>query len=96
VLKQLLGELDLAGVLIQADALHTQRPFSTAQGAGGRLPPDRCRRSLPRSGEPTKRHCIARSGDSFRGNATSLSRQVFSRRVMVVPSPGRSVRCQSG
>ena len=27
VLKQLLGELDLDGVLIQADALHTQRPF---------------------------------------------------------------------
>ena len=27
VLKQLLGELDLEGVLIQADALHTQRPF---------------------------------------------------------------------
>jgi predicted transposase YbfD/YdcC len=24
---QLLGELDLEGVLIQADALHTQRPF---------------------------------------------------------------------
>ena len=27
VLKKLLGELDLQGVLIQADALHTQRPF---------------------------------------------------------------------
>ncbi len=27
VLRQLLGELDLDGVLIQADALHTQRPF---------------------------------------------------------------------
>ena len=27
VLKQLLGELNLEGVLIQADALHTQRPF---------------------------------------------------------------------
>lgn len=27
VLRQLLGELDLEGVLIQADALHTQRPF---------------------------------------------------------------------
>jgi len=27
VLKQLLGELDLEGVLIQADALHTQKPF---------------------------------------------------------------------
>jgi len=25
--KQLLGELDLEGVLIQADALHTQKPF---------------------------------------------------------------------
>ena len=27
VLRQLLGELDLVGVVIQADALHTQRPF---------------------------------------------------------------------
>jgi hypothetical protein len=27
VLKQLLGELNLEGVLIQADALHTQKPF---------------------------------------------------------------------
>ncbi|MCT0214881.1 ISAs1 family transposase [Synechococcus sp. CS-1330] len=27
VLRQLLGELDLEGVVIQADALHTQRPF---------------------------------------------------------------------
>jgi len=27
VLRQLLGELDLEGVLIQADAPHTQRPF---------------------------------------------------------------------
>jgi hypothetical protein len=42
VLKQLLGELDLEGVLIQADALHTipSARFSTAQGAGGRLPTD--------------------------------------------------------
>ena len=27
VLRQLLGELDLEGMLIQADALHTQQPF---------------------------------------------------------------------
>ncbi len=27
VLRKLLGEQDLDGVLIQADALHTQRPF---------------------------------------------------------------------
>ena len=27
VLRQLLGDLDLEGVLIQADALHTQKPF---------------------------------------------------------------------
>jgi hypothetical protein len=27
VLRQMLGELDLEGVVIQADALHTQRPF---------------------------------------------------------------------
>jgi predicted transposase YbfD/YdcC len=38
VLRQLLGELDLEGVLIQADALHTQKPFSATPGAGGRLP----------------------------------------------------------
>ena len=30
VLKQLLGELDLGSVLIQADALHTQKPFFTS------------------------------------------------------------------
>ena len=30
VLKKLLGELDLGGVLIQADALHTQKPFFTS------------------------------------------------------------------
>jgi hypothetical protein len=40
VLRQLLGELELEGVLIQADALYTQRPFSTAPAAGGRLLPD--------------------------------------------------------
>jgi hypothetical protein len=27
VLKKLLGELDLDGVLIEADALHTEQPF---------------------------------------------------------------------
>ena len=27
LIEQLLGELDLEGVLIQADALHTQKPF---------------------------------------------------------------------
>ena len=35
VLKQLLGELNLEGVLIQADALHTQNRFSATPGAGG-------------------------------------------------------------
>jgi hypothetical protein len=30
VLKRLLGELDLGGVLIQADAHHTQKPFFTS------------------------------------------------------------------
>jgi hypothetical protein len=34
VLKQLLGELDLEGVLIQADALHTQRPFFNSSRSG--------------------------------------------------------------
>jgi hypothetical protein len=35
VLKQLLGELDLEGVLIQADALHTQRPFFDSSRSRG-------------------------------------------------------------
>jgi hypothetical protein len=35
VLKQLLGELDLEGVLIQADALHTQRPFFNSARSRG-------------------------------------------------------------
>ena len=35
VLRQLLGELDLGGVLIQADALHTQRPFFNSSRSRG-------------------------------------------------------------
>jgi len=35
VLRQLLGELDLEGVLIQADALHTQRPFFGSSSSRG-------------------------------------------------------------
>jgi hypothetical protein len=35
VLKQLLGELDLDGVLIQADALHTQKPFFNSSRSRG-------------------------------------------------------------
>ena len=35
VLKALLGELDLEGVLIQADALHTQRPFFNSSRSRG-------------------------------------------------------------
>jgi len=35
VLKQLLGELNLEGVLIQADALHTQKPFFGSSRSGG-------------------------------------------------------------
>ena len=35
VLKQLLGELDLEGVLIQADALHTQKPFFNSSWSRG-------------------------------------------------------------
>ena len=40
VLRQLLGELDLEGILIQADALHSQRPFFGSSRSRGRLPPD--------------------------------------------------------
>ncbi|WP_411871025.1 transposase family protein [Vulcanococcus limneticus] len=35
VLKKLLGELDLEGVLIQADAPHTQRPFLDSSRSRG-------------------------------------------------------------
>jgi hypothetical protein len=35
VLRQLLGDLDLEGVLIQADALHTQRPFFNSSRSRG-------------------------------------------------------------
>jgi predicted transposase YbfD/YdcC len=35
VLKQLLGDLDLDGVLIQADALHTQKPFFNSSRSRG-------------------------------------------------------------
>jgi hypothetical protein len=35
VLKKLLGEMDLDGVLIQADALHTQRPFFNSSRSMG-------------------------------------------------------------
>jgi hypothetical protein len=35
VLKKLLGELELEGVLIQADALHTQRPFFNSSRSRG-------------------------------------------------------------
>jgi hypothetical protein len=35
VLRQLLGELDLEGVLIQADALHTQKPFCGSSRSRG-------------------------------------------------------------
>ena len=32
-LKKLLGELDLESVLIQEDALHTQKPFFNSSGS---------------------------------------------------------------
>ena len=35
VLKQLMGQLDLEGVLIQADALHTQQPFFDSSRSRG-------------------------------------------------------------
>ncbi len=35
VLQKLLWELDLEGVLIQADALHTQRPFFNSSRSRG-------------------------------------------------------------
>jgi hypothetical protein len=35
VLRRLLGEIDLEGVRIQADALHTQHPFVGNSGSRG-------------------------------------------------------------
>ena len=35
VLKQLMGQLDLEGVLIQADALHAQQPFFDSSRSRG-------------------------------------------------------------
>ena len=35
VLQKLLSELDLEGVVIQADALHTQRPFFNSSRSRG-------------------------------------------------------------
>ena len=35
VLRELLGELDLEGALIQADALHTQKPFFDSSRSRG-------------------------------------------------------------
>jgi hypothetical protein len=40
VLRQLLGELDLEGVLIQTDALHTQRPFFGSSRSRAPFSPD--------------------------------------------------------
>jgi hypothetical protein len=37
-LRALLESVDLAGVLVQADALHGNRPFFLPRRAGGRLP----------------------------------------------------------
>jgi predicted transposase YbfD/YdcC len=41
VLKELLGELDLQGLLIQADALHTQKPLFKSSRSRGPTSPDR-------------------------------------------------------
>ena len=70
-LKKLLITLELEGVLIQADALHTTRPFSVVPGAGGRRAPDR---EIEPGDPPT-----GRSRASSRGSATSLSLQAITR-----------------
>ncbi len=46
-LRQLLDRVDLNGLLLQADALHANRPSSSTSSSGRRLPVDA---SLPRSG----------------------------------------------
>jgi hypothetical protein len=46
-LRQLLDRVDLNGLLVQADALHANRPFPLPRAAWRRLPVDA---SLPRSG----------------------------------------------
>lgn len=45
VLRDLLGALEINGVLIQSDTLNTPKAFFTAPGAGSRLPLDRKRQT---------------------------------------------------
>jgi len=80
VLKELLGELDLEGVLIQADALHTQRPFYNSSRSRG--PTSSC------PTKPTNRPCTARSAASSRESARSLMLQLITRRATAATSPG--------
>ncbi len=69
VLRQLLGELNLDGVLIKADALHTQKPFPTAQEAGGRLTPGG-EGEPANPGSPDQQPAPGKAKDPFRSNGS--------------------------
>jgi hypothetical protein len=81
VVQKLLGELDLEGVLIQADALHTASVFRqfNEQGADFLL-----------HAKPTSRLSTGRSPLSWLESARSLSSQVITKSVMGGTSPGIS------
>lgn len=84
VLKQLLGELDLQGLLFQADALHTQKPFV-----------DNCRsRGLNSSlrSKPTSGPRIDRSHGHSRGDPRSFFLQWIRRSLNIGTTPGRCER----
>ena len=72
-LKELQSTLDLDGVPIQADALHTTQPLFN--GAWSRRPTS----SSP--GKPTSRPSTARSVASFRESTGSLLRQRITRKT---------------
>ena len=84
VLKKLLGEPDLEGVLIQTDARHSQRPLFGSSRSRGSTSSSRSRRTRP--------PCIARSAASSREGARSLLWQRIRRSAMAASSPGRCGR----
>ena len=88
VLRQLLGELDLEGVLFQADALHTQKPFFGSSRSREPTSSSRCSRRLLRRSKPTRRRSTARSSASSRESAGSLSWQRITRSATAATSPG--------
>ena len=87
VLRHLLGELDLEGVLIQVDILHTQQPFFGNSRSRGPTSSCRCSRRLLRRSRPTRRRCTARSAASSRESARYLSWQRIMRSATAASCP---------